>query len=86
MGAVQQQQPAQVQCGLGTVDRARETFPDEPGQIARMVEVGMRQHHGLDFRGRDGKWRPVAQPQRLHALEQPAIQQNQPPAGIEQVA
>ena len=51
-----------------------------------MVQVRVRQHHRVDIRWRHGKRRPVAQPQRLHALEQAAIEQDAASAGFQQMA
>ena len=65
---------------------APKSIPHQPGQVAGMVQVRVRQHHRVDIRWRHGKRRPVAQPQRLHALEQAAIEQDAASAGFQQMA
>jgi hypothetical protein len=53
--AVGQQRAGEVRCGRGEVDRAAEALADERGQVPAVVEVGVRDHHRLELRGREGE-------------------------------
>ena len=57
----------------------------QPGQEAAVVDVRMRQHHCIDVGRGQGQGLPVAQPQLLDALEQPAVDQQLAALVLEQV-
>lgn len=76
VAAVLQDQLGNVARRLGRVDSAAEAISNELGQIAGMVEVGMRQDDGVDARWRNRKCCPVEFAQVLQALEQAAIDQD----------
>ena len=52
---VQQHGAAQVAGGVGAVDSARETLFDQVGNIAAMVNMGVGEHHGINFSGVKGE-------------------------------
>src|SRR5581483_5200362 len=67
------------------VDRAGEAVLDEQRQRARMIEVSVAQDHGRE-RGRVyGKGSAVARAELLQALEESAVEEHLPGAGIDQV-
>ena len=65
--------------------RPAKPLRDQPRQVAAVIEMRVRQHHRVDRRGRIGSARPVAQPQLLQPLKQPAIDQDPTAAQIEQM-
>ena len=73
---VGQQDPAEGRGALGAECGARESLPDQRGQVSRVVEMGVRQHHGIEAARLDGERLPVAQPQLLQALEETAVDQH----------
>ena len=72
---VGQQDGAQFRRGRRAVDRAGEALSCQQRQVAAVVQMGVGEDDGVDV----GRWhwqgRPVAQAQRLVALEQAAIDQ-----------
>jgi hypothetical protein len=50
-----------------------------------MIEMGMREHDGIDGFGQDRKRRPVTQAQVFEALEHSAINQDALAVHLEQV-
>ena len=75
MATVGQQDGAQVARARRAVDGAGVAIAHQQGQVAAVVQVRVREHHGVDLAGRHGQRLPVAQAQRLVALEQPAVEQ-----------
>jgi hypothetical protein len=75
MARVGQQDLAQVARARCAPDPALEAFAHQQRQVAAVVEVGMGQHHRVDLAGCHRRRHPVAQPQLLVALEQPAVDQ-----------
>jgi hypothetical protein len=51
-------------------------IPDEQRQIAAVIDMRMGENHGVDRVGRHRQRSPVAQPQVLDALKQPAIDED----------
>jgi hypothetical protein len=82
---VRQQQAAQLPGGRRAQHLATKAQPDQTRDIAAVIEVGMREHDGVDRRRRHRKRLTVAKPQLLQSLEQPAIDQQAPPAVSQQV-
>ena len=82
---VRQQDPAEVRSRPRAEDGTRETVLDEQRQIARVVEMGMRQNDGIDETRLDWQRRPVAKAKRLEALEQAAVDQQPAVVVLEQV-
>jgi len=75
MAAVGQQDPAERVRAGGREDAALEPIARERGQVSRVIEMRMRQHYRIDRFGFDWKAIPVAQPEFLEPLEEPAIYQ-----------
>jgi len=69
----------------GTVDRPGEPVPHQQRQATGVIDVGMGQDDGVERPGIEGKRAPVAQPQLLQPLEQPAVEQYSATAGPHQV-
>lgn len=63
--AIEQQDFAEILGGVGTEDRTGEAVAHESRQVARMVEMRVRQHGRRDARWIDRKRRPVSEPQLL---------------------
>ena len=76
---------AQVARARRAEDPAAKSLRDEPREVAAVIEVGMRQHHGVDARGVDRKRRPVPLPQLLEPLKQPAVHEHAMAAEIDQM-
>ena len=64
---------------------AAEPAGDQPRQVAGVVHVRVGQDHGVDGGRVDGQRVPVAPPQLLEPLEQPAVDEHAPVAGLDQV-
>src|SRR5690349_2804472 len=70
--------------------RRRQYRPDETAlyqqrQIARMVDMGMRENDGFNAARIDRQRRPVLETQRFEALKQAAVDQNSTLAVVEQI-
>ena len=76
---------AQVAGARRAEDPAAKTLRDEPREVTAVIEVGMRQYHGIDARGVDGKRRPVPLPQLLEPLKQPAVHEDAMASEIDQM-
>ena len=86
MAAVRQDQPAKLCRGVGTQNAPPEPAPDQRGQIAGMIQMGVGQQHGV-YRGRAHRERlAVAGAQLFEPLEQAAIHKNAPARGLDQIA
>jgi hypothetical protein len=57
---VGEQQPAQRGGGRSTPDGPPKALPGEHRQVARMIDVGVGEHHRVDGGGLDGEALPVA--------------------------
>ncbi len=66
-------------------DPAAKTLPDQPRQVAGVIEVGMRQHDGRDLRRAQGQRLPVALAEILQSLKQPTVDEQPAAADLEQV-
>ena len=82
---VRQDQPGQVVRAAGAVDPALEAAGHQPRQPPRVVQVRMREDDGIDGVGRNGQGGPVAKPQLLEPLEQPAVEQRALSVDLEKV-
>ena len=82
---VRQHDPAEVLRARRAEDTSAEPVRDEPRQIADVIEVGVRQHDGVDLGRGDRQILPVALAQLLQPLEQPGVDQNLLRAGVEQI-
>ncbi|MNR23952.1 hypothetical protein D3C85_1410050 [compost metagenome] len=85
VGAVWQQDSAQLRGAHGAVHAAAEAVAHQQGQIPAVVDVGMGQHHGVELGRIERQWIPVAQAQGLVSLEQATVDHDLVTAGIEQV-
>ncbi|KGW25396.1 hypothetical protein Y047_2766 [Burkholderia pseudomallei MSHR3016] len=83
--AVDQHDLAERRGAVRAIDRPAEALAHEHGQIAAVIEMRMREHDGVDRIGGHGQRAPVAQPQLLRALEQPAVDQDACPGVLEQI-
>lgn len=73
MSAVPQENLAKRCSRRGAINRPIEAVPHQPGQVSRMVEMGVRDDNGVDGARRDGKVRPVSFPEFAFTLEQSTI-------------
>jgi hypothetical protein len=67
-------------------DRTGEAVTGEGRQGAGVVDVGVREDHGVDRRGIDGEALPVPLPEPLDPLEEPAVDEHAAAADVDQVA
>ena len=86
VAAVRQQDLAEFFRHMGAVDESFEPFPDQLGQKAAVVDVGMAEDHGIDFTWVEGKFPPVQVPDQLGTLEHAAVQEDLLPVDFQQVA
>lgn len=66
-------------------DASLEAVLDEPRQVPAMVDVPVRQHDPVDRRRIDRQPLPVAEPQRLESLVEPAVHQDPLPSSLDQM-
>lgn len=83
--AVRQEERAQVRGAGRGVHRTAESALHEGGDVARVVEVGVGEHDGVDRLGRDRQGRAVALAQLLVALEETAVHEDPLAAVLEEV-
>ena len=83
-GAVLQDDLGDVRRGPRAVDRAVEALRDETRQEAAMVQMGVRQNDGVQFRGRKFEIRPVAFLQVVFLIKA-AIDENVFAVGLQEV-
>ncbi len=69
MGAVPQHDIAQVLGGIGAVYAAVKALLAQPGNISRVVDMGMGEQHRINSCRRNGKGLPVPEPVLFQALE-----------------
>jgi hypothetical protein len=85
LGGVEQQDLGQLAGRRRAVDRGREALAHQPRHAADVVEVGVRQHQRGDAARVELGLGPVALPQRLLALEQPAVDEQPRRVRLQQV-
>ena len=85
MAGIRQHERTQVRRPFGAIDRSAETVGDEPWQQAGVIDVRVREKHGVERCGMHWKRAPVPPPQRLESLEQAAVDQHSFPIGLEKV-
>ena len=69
---------------VARVDRAVEPVAHERGDVPAVVEVGVAEDDRVDGGRVERQGRPVAQPQLLRALEQPAVEEHACGVGLEE--
>ena len=82
---IRQHERAEIAGARGAEDAAAKTSGHEAGQIAAVVEVRMREDHGVDPGRIDRQRGPVAQAQLFEPLEEPAVDEHAVIAQVEQV-
>jgi hypothetical protein len=82
---VGQHQPAEVLRARRTERAPSESPGNQPWQVAHMVQMGVGQYDGRNRLRWDWKFLPVAQPERLQSLEQPAVDQHAHALVLEEV-
>ena len=75
----------QVLRALGAEHAAAEALRHQPGQVAAVIEVRVRQHHRLDTRRPDRQVLPVPLAQLLQPLEEPGVHQHARAIRLDQV-
>ena len=85
MAGVGQHDGAQVAGGGRAVHRAVEPLLHQEGKPARVVDVGVAQHHAIDPPGIEGKLGVERVGFGPAALEQPGVEQDPGSRGLEQV-
>jgi hypothetical protein len=82
---IRKHQAAQVGGTGGAEHRPPEPLRDQPREVADVIQVSVRQHDRVDRVRSDRKIFPVAQPQFLEPLEQPAVEQHARAGVLDQV-
>lgn len=85
VGAVGQQDAAELVGRCGAADAAAEAAAHQQRQVAAVVDVGVGEQDRVQRCGRHRQRRPVAKPQLLEALEEPAIDQQRGSCPLHQV-
>jgi len=85
MGGVAQHPVAEIDGGRSGEDGARKAVLDQGGEVAGMVDVSMRENHGIDGGSRERKIAILAVGVFAAALVHPAIEKKAPAAGFDQV-
>ena len=81
---VRKHDPREILGPAGGGDGAAEAVLDQPGQVADVVDVGVREGDGVDPGGVDGQLVPVAQAEVLQPLVETAVHQEPPPGRLQQ--
>jgi hypothetical protein len=76
MAGVRQDDRTQIDCRRRGKDRPVEAFFDQPGNPAAVVEMRVRQNHGINVTRRNGSVFPVAQSPFLLSLKKTAVNQH----------
>ena len=82
--AVGQDDARQLRRARRAVDGAVESEVAEPGEEPAVVDVGVRQHDGVDGGGFHREGAPVREPEILATLEQAAVHQHARPRHVDQ--
>ena len=85
MRRVRQQDLEQIGGAARAIHGTAEAVPDEPRQVARVIDVRMAQDNGGERAGFERRARPVPQAQGLEPLEEPAVEQESAVAVLEQM-
>jgi hypothetical protein len=85
IGGVPEENRRQLPRGGRAIDGTLESPMGKEGEVARVVQVRVTQHHRVDGLGVDGGSGPVPEPQLLETLKQPAVQQDAGPVGGDEV-
>ncbi len=70
---IRQHQPAKVLRPRGAEGASGKSLGNDPGEVADVIQVSVRQHNGSNGFGRNGKRFPIPLAQRLEPLEQSAV-------------
>jgi len=82
---VGQHQRAQIPRAGCAEDAALESLGNQAREVSAVVEVRMGQDDGVDGSGGDGQGLPVAKPQFLQSLEEPAVHEDAVIARVDEV-
>ncbi len=66
-------------------DASAKALPDQPREVPRMVEMGVREDDGMNVGRAHRQWLPVTLPQFLQSLKQPAVDQDALASDVEQM-
>jgi hypothetical protein len=80
-----QENGAEVTRGRGAVDWPAEAVFHEQGKVATVVEMGVRENHGIERGRREWEWLPIPQPKLLEALKETTIDQKTTPLHFNEV-
>ncbi len=72
---IRQQDFTEIRSRAGAEGRPGKTLLDQQRKVAGVIEMGVREQNRIDPMGIDREAIPIAQPQRLEALKQAAIDQ-----------
>lgn len=76
---VGEHESAQISSARRAEDRTTESSGHQPGKVPHMIEMRVRQYHGIDIRRGDRKGIPVPKAKFLEPLEQSTIHKDAPP-------
>ena len=75
VAAVGQQNAAQITGTRGGIHMARKPFLRQQGQVAAVIQMGVRQQHSIDLIRRNGQRGPIAKTELLVTLKQATVDQ-----------
>jgi len=82
---IRQQDFTEIRCRARTEGWSRKTLPDQQRKVAGVIEMSMREQNRIDPMGVNREAIPIAQAQRLEALEQAAIDQESVVSTLDEV-
>jgi hypothetical protein len=85
MRRVGQDQRAELFSGRRAEDSSSESASDEPWKVAAVIQMRVREHDRIHCRWLDRQRLPVAQPQFLQSLKQPAVDEDSAIANLKQM-
>src|SRR4051812_30951482 len=71
---VREEDLEQIDGAAGAVDRSAEALLHQEREISAVIDMGVREHHGIEIVRKEGRVGPVPLAQGLESLEQAAVE------------
>src|SRR5437588_8837930 len=84
VSCIRQQNPREIDSRGRRADWTFEALSHEARQVSSVIDMGVRQHDGVDGTRIDRWIRPIPEPQLLHALEKTAVDKNAVIPGVKE--
>jgi hypothetical protein len=76
IAAVGEENPAEVPRRRGGIDLPGETVPDQKGEVAAVIEMGMGEDHRIDLSRRDRQRFPISETELFKSLKESAVDED----------